>query len=162
MEDLVLWIAGLLLLAAALAPTLIAFQRRHHYRWVILAMNVVLGLSGIGYLAALVWAVWPRRTSVADVLLNDPISNSTADNRVIHSRYGSNLQAASEAKEGSVIYLFIRNQQLGPYTGEEVRMMLQQAQIPKDALGWSATSGDWVPVVAVPEVAALFAVPHRS
>jgi Superinfection immunity protein len=42
------------------SPTIIAHWRQHHFRWPITAVNIVLGLTGIGWLAALVWAVWPE------------------------------------------------------------------------------------------------------
>ena len=38
-------------------PTLIAFRRRHPNRWAILAINLVLGQTGIGWVVSLVWAL---------------------------------------------------------------------------------------------------------
>lgn len=40
-----------------LLPTIIAFRRRHPNRWLITAINVFLGGTGIGWLGALVWAL---------------------------------------------------------------------------------------------------------
>jgi len=42
------------------APTILAHARRHRYRWPITALNLVLGITGIGWLAALIWSVWPQ------------------------------------------------------------------------------------------------------
>lgn len=46
----------------AVLPGLIAFTRRAHNRWFILALNVFLGATGVGWVAALVWACWARPT----------------------------------------------------------------------------------------------------
>ncbi|MBE6414557.1 MAG: superinfection immunity protein [Verrucomicrobiaceae bacterium] len=40
-------------------PTIIAFGRKHNYKWLILILNL-FGATGITWLIALVWAVWPR------------------------------------------------------------------------------------------------------
>jgi hypothetical protein len=42
-----------------LLPPVIAFFRRHPYRWPITAIGLAAGWTGFGYLGALVWAVWP-------------------------------------------------------------------------------------------------------
>lgn len=38
-------------------PSIIAFRRRHPNRYAILAINIALGATGIGWLGALVWAL---------------------------------------------------------------------------------------------------------
>jgi hypothetical protein len=43
-----------------LSPSIIAHLRRHHYRWPITAINVLLGVTGIAWLICLIWAVWPE------------------------------------------------------------------------------------------------------
>jgi hypothetical protein len=44
-----------------MVPTIIAFSREHHYRWVILVLNTIgAGALGIGWLVALIWAIWPK------------------------------------------------------------------------------------------------------
>jgi hypothetical protein len=81
-----------------LLPSVIAFIRKHHYFWIILALNVFGGLiGGVGWIIALIWAVWPRKTGLADVILNDPTTNSSAANREIYSRYGENLRAFEDS-----------------------------------------------------------------
>jgi hypothetical protein len=42
-----------------LSPSVVAHWRRHHYRWPLTAINVVLGLTGVAWLICLVWALWP-------------------------------------------------------------------------------------------------------
>ncbi len=52
-------------LALCFLPSIIAFRRNHHNRIAILALNVLLGWTGLGWIAALVWsltAVEPQRT----------------------------------------------------------------------------------------------------
>lgn len=39
-----------------LLPAIVAFRRQHPNRWLILAVNVMLGATGIGWAVALVWA----------------------------------------------------------------------------------------------------------
>lgn len=44
-----------------LLPTLIAFGRGHHYKWIIFVVNVFgSSLLGVGWIAAFIWAVWPQ------------------------------------------------------------------------------------------------------
>ena len=85
-------------LVVYLLPSVIAFIRKHHYVWIILALNVFGGLiGGVGWIIALIWAIWPRKTGLADVILNDPTTNSSAANREIYSRYGENLRAFEDS-----------------------------------------------------------------
>lgn len=53
-------------------PTYIAFKRKHEFKWIIMAINLILGASGLGWLIAFVWAVWPQNKSLADPLLGNP------------------------------------------------------------------------------------------
>jgi len=46
-----------LIIAAYCLPAIIAFSRRHHNRWVILAINLAFGATLIGWVIALVWAL---------------------------------------------------------------------------------------------------------
>ncbi len=82
-------------------PTIIAFNREHHYKWIIFGINLIFGATGIGYLIAFAWAVWPRQTAIADLVKNDPTDNSLEackqyyqtrgeiDRTYDHARYGS-------------------------------------------------------------------------
>ncbi|MEI7947212.1 MAG: superinfection immunity protein [bacterium] len=83
-------------------PTIIAFNREHHYKWIILGINLIFGATGIGYLVAFAWAVWPRQTAMVDLVKNDPTDNSLEackqyyqkrgeiDRVYDHARYSSN------------------------------------------------------------------------
>jgi hypothetical protein len=68
----VLGILAMLLLLVYGLPTYIAFKRNHEFKWIIMAINVVLGASGLGWLIAFVWAVWPQDKSLANPLLGNP------------------------------------------------------------------------------------------
>ncbi len=65
-------IIGAALIAIYFVPTFIAYRRDHAFKGVIFAINFVLGLSGIGYLVALVWAIWPQEKSILDPILGNP------------------------------------------------------------------------------------------
>lgn len=45
-----------LLIMIVLAPTEVAYTRRHNNRLAILVLNVLLGMTGIGWALALVWS----------------------------------------------------------------------------------------------------------
>lgn len=53
------WLVALVPLAtlAYFAPLLIAFERRHRFLWTIGAINLAVGWTVLGWIAALVWAV---------------------------------------------------------------------------------------------------------
>lgn len=71
-ETIVFIVVGILLLLLYGLPTFIAFSRQHEFRWIIFAINLVLGASGVGWLVALVWAIYPKNKSLADPLLGNP------------------------------------------------------------------------------------------
>lgn len=53
-----LWLLALAGLAVLfVVPTIIAFRRGHPNRWPILIVNVCLGGTGLGWAAALIWAL---------------------------------------------------------------------------------------------------------
>ncbi|MER5889042.1 superinfection immunity protein [Streptomyces sp. NPDC001941] len=54
---------AIVLMVVYLLPSLIAFNRTHEKRWLILAVNVLLGGSGIGWGIALYLALRKPRTS---------------------------------------------------------------------------------------------------
>jgi hypothetical protein len=53
-------------------PTIIADYRGHDYRWIIFAINLCLGLTVIGWLVALIWAIYPKDKSLANPILGNP------------------------------------------------------------------------------------------
>lgn len=71
------------LLCLYLLPTFIAFYRQHDYRWIILATNVILGGTGLGWLIVFVGAIFPRNKSLADPFLGNP--TGTGDRNAEHT-----------------------------------------------------------------------------
>lgn len=136
------------------APSLIAFQRQHYYKWIIFAINVVTGVSGLGYVIALVWAIWPSRTGLADPFINDPTTNSLEANQVIYSRYGANKRAFNNAITAKEFFVYHQNLKIGPLTLSEVRSLLQSGKLLKSDMGWYQGAADWTALSAIPEVAA--------
>jgi hypothetical protein len=62
----------LLLAAIAIAvyflPTIIAFKRQHAYKGIIAVINIVFGLTGIGWAGAMIWAIFPAEKSLPQIL----------------------------------------------------------------------------------------------
>ena len=59
-------LAGIFLLAALfvyMIPTVIAFRNRHPKRVAILFVNLLLGVTVLGYVAAMLWATAPAPAS---------------------------------------------------------------------------------------------------
>jgi len=129
-------------------PTFIAFRRNHYYKWIIFAINFVLGGTGIGYLVALVWAIWPSNTGLADPFINDPTSNSREANKEIYSRYGENRQSFAQPEVSKQIYIFVarENKQFGPYTVAQIRSMLQSQKITQSDFAWHEGLENWVAI----------------
>lgn len=90
----------LFLLPIFFLPTIIALVRKHHYKWVIFAINL-LGMTGVGYIVAFVWAVWPRQTAIFDVVTNDPTTNSSSAGKKIYGQMGANVRAFREARDST-------------------------------------------------------------
>jgi len=68
---------GYLLLAAIaivvyFLPTIIAVKRQHAYKGIIAVINVVFGLTGIGWAGALIWAIFPSEKSLIDPFVGNP------------------------------------------------------------------------------------------
>ncbi|WP_421846220.1 superinfection immunity protein [Novosphingobium sp.] len=47
----------LIVLPLSFAPTIIAFSRKHAKKWLVLALNLLAGWTGIGWILALIWAI---------------------------------------------------------------------------------------------------------
>lgn len=53
-------------------PTIIAVNRKHGYLGIIIVLNVIGGLfAGLGWVAALIWAVWPAEKSIIDPIVGN-------------------------------------------------------------------------------------------
>ncbi len=67
--------AGLVMLAGFFIPTIIAAVRKHDYLWVIFGLNL-FGFTGITWLIAFIWSVFPSDKSLADPFLGNPTGKS--------------------------------------------------------------------------------------
>ena len=56
------------IIAVGFVPAIIAFARNHAQKWIVLALNVILGWTGVGWIAVLVWAIIGRSSSTAQDL----------------------------------------------------------------------------------------------
>ena len=50
-------VAALVIIVLYMAPTIVAGGNHHHNTGAICALNILLGWTGIGWIAALVWAL---------------------------------------------------------------------------------------------------------
>ena len=82
-------------------PTIIAFNREHHYKWIILGINLIFGATGIGYLVAFAWAVWPRQTAMVDLVKNDPTDNSLEACKQYYQKRGEIDRVYDQVRCGS-------------------------------------------------------------
>ena len=53
-------------------PAIVALVRGHEFKWVILALNLAVGWTGLGWAAAMVWSVWPKEKSLIDPFVGNP------------------------------------------------------------------------------------------
>lgn len=95
---LIMIVVGLICLAVFLLPSIIAFKRQHHYKFIILAINLLFGVTGFGYLIALILAVWPQKTALVDVVTND--LTSAKNNQELYRQRGENARAYDTARYG--------------------------------------------------------------
>jgi Superinfection immunity protein/Short C-terminal domain len=65
--------ALVILVIAALyfVPSVIAYKRNHAYKNIILVINLIFGLTGIGWAAAAIWAIWPSEKSLIDPVVGN-------------------------------------------------------------------------------------------
>ena len=66
---IILLLFGLLCVALYLLPVFVAFSRDHEYRWVIFALTIFGGWTGVCWLIAMIWAVFPHNRPVIDPIL---------------------------------------------------------------------------------------------
>lgn len=76
-EAIVFALVLVIAIAVYFVPFAIAAFRGHRYKAVIFALNLIGGWSGLGWIAALVWAVWPSGSTVSDVVTHDPTGLSS-------------------------------------------------------------------------------------
>lgn len=73
--SIVALIVAMIGLALYFVPTIIAINRNHQYRWVILALNVVGGWTAIGWIVAFVWSVWPHERALVEPFVGNVTGN---------------------------------------------------------------------------------------
>ena len=61
----------LIIAAVYFVPTIIAFKRNHAYKNIILIINLIFGLTGIGWAVAAIWAVFPSEKSLIDPVIGN-------------------------------------------------------------------------------------------
>jgi hypothetical protein len=147
----VLFILGTAL-ALYLIPSTIAFYREHHYKWVILALNVFGGWTAVAYIVALVWAIWPRHTALTDPFYGDPVTSDTDAGRRIYARRGEfNISAT----QGESWYYARDGKSLGPISKQALIEGALKGTLRGSDLVWAEGMSDWVEayrVLAVPFV----------
>lgn len=79
-------------LAFYFIPTIVAFWRGHSYKWVILAINVFAGWTGLGWLTITVWSIWPAEKSIVDPVVGNVTGLGTRN-------AGDTMGAATYGKE---------------------------------------------------------------
>ena len=65
-------ILGIALLALYFLPTIIAYKRNHAYKGIVLVINLVFGLTGLGWAGSLIWAIFPSEKSLIDPFVGNP------------------------------------------------------------------------------------------
>jgi hypothetical protein len=98
-------IAGLFL---ALLPGLIAFRRKHQYRWVIFLVGFFGSAFFVPWIAMIIWASWPHKASLVDPLIGSPTG---LDNRnvgtvagEVHNNFELTKSAANTSQSKAIKY----------------------------------------------------------
>lgn len=99
-KEMIVGIIILLIVSVFFIPTFIAFIRKHQFKWIIFGINLIFGATGIGFLAAFAWAVWPRQTSVVDLIKNDPTDNSLEACKQYYQKRGEIDRVYDQARHG--------------------------------------------------------------
>ena len=78
METFAALIVGVVLFALYMTPTIIAFSRGHASKWGIFITNLLLGLTGIFWVASLIWSLSNKgQQSVVVNVGSNNVSNIT-------------------------------------------------------------------------------------
>ena len=93
-------------------PTIIAFRRNHIYKGIILVINLVFGLTGLGWAGSLIWAIFPSEKSLIDPIVGNPTGTGmrNAGDTLGSARVGQNRgvdkesQATKEIREASELF----------------------------------------------------------
>ena len=102
-SNLIAWFIGivfiLLAIIAYLVPTIFAFYRGHQYKWIITAINIILGITGVGWLLAFTWAVWPEDSPSFRVFIS---SLSTGNLELAKETYNGIKRQVIDYKASSI------------------------------------------------------------
>ena len=64
-------IISLVCLIIYFIPIIIAFNRNHEYRWIIFVLTIVGGWTGLLWIAALIWAIFPSNKTLIDPVVGN-------------------------------------------------------------------------------------------
>ena len=131
-----------LMLVMYLVPTLIATTRKHHNFPAIIAVNILLGWTILGWVAALVWSLTSVQAQAPQVVVNtqspppQPIETIPA----LGLESAMRLETVITAKKGALTYRVLAYRQL---TEEECKRVvvnaLQTGEIEEPPPGGTAT-----------------------
>jgi hypothetical protein len=104
-----------LVIGLALIPGLIANKRNHPYKGVIWAISIVGTLvTGVGWIAALIWALWPQDKSLIDPIIGNTYAQQrTAGNSNIASKLGELDAMLASGRISQAEYDELRKKALG-------------------------------------------------
>ena len=93
-------------------PTIIAYRRRHAYKGIIFVINLVFGLTGLGWAGSLIWAIFPAEKSLIDPFVGNPTGTGmrNAGDTLGSAAYGQTRgvdkesQATKEIREASELF----------------------------------------------------------
>lgn len=88
----VLIVAGIVGVILYFLPFFIALMRGHAYTGVIFAINIFAGWTVLGWVALLVWSIWPSNRSLADPVLGNVTGTG-------HRNVGDTLGAISYGRQ---------------------------------------------------------------
>jgi len=102
MDMIVLLIGVLAALLIFFLPSIFAFKRNHAYKNIILVLNI-FGFTGIAWLIALIWAIYPSEKSLIDPVLGNFTGTGTKNvgDTIGEVTYGSE-RGYETAKSGNL------------------------------------------------------------
>lgn len=117
---------GLFSLCLYFVPTIIAIARRHSYTGVIIALNIFGGWTGLGWIAALAWSVWPNEKALIDPFIGNPtgLGRRNAGDVLGAVDYGRQRGRRSEARARDMV----------PDGGDGVEQLVRLAKLRDDGI----------------------------
>jgi hypothetical protein len=112
-SDLAFGLLLLILVGAVVyfIPTMIAFNNKHSYKWIIFCLNLFLGATGIVWIVVLIWAIFPKDKSLVSPIVSPTgssnigqhIGNAVSEAKVSGGDMMSDLKKIAELKECGAI-----------------------------------------------------------